>query len=226
MRARGVRSRIQQRRHRRSSAVICCGGGARREWPADGRHTTPRSSPHYAPWPTTRRVLAAARPCASFRAFCARPDAFLLALPTQADDLDHEAPMEDDAAKLRSEVAVGKRQKARFRPPCRANQRALAQNALGLTPLFWLCCAAGPWLCGWRRRGPRVRRLLRVAGGVRRCRPRTLCVSPANAAHSARSVADACCVRSGRGLDRHRARHPRGGCRGRRARGVRGARRG
>ena len=27
--------------------------------------------------------------------------------------MDHEAPMEDDAAKLRSEVAVGKRQKAR-----------------------------------------------------------------------------------------------------------------
>ena len=32
----------------------------------------------------------------------------------QGDEVDHEAAMEDDGAKLRSEVAVGKRQKARF----------------------------------------------------------------------------------------------------------------
>jgi hypothetical protein len=55
-----------------------------------------------------RRVGPLARLALASRALTGRRRA------SQADDIDHEA-MEDDSTKLKSEVAVGKKQKARLR---------------------------------------------------------------------------------------------------------------
>ena len=88
-------------------------------------------------WPTTRRVAFAARVARRGVAFARvsdrTPGGCLLA-GLQVDDVDHEAPMEDDGAKLRSEVAVGKRQKARLRGMTRLERATQRFSRLGLTP--------------------------------------------------------------------------------------------
>ena len=219
MRARGVRSRIHQSRHRRCSAVICCGGGARREWPAGRPAHDAALLLHYAPWQITRRVLAAAPPFAPFTRGLTRFSSLCRPRLTTWTTRRRWKTTEPSCAPRWRSASARRRVSGVHALHISGQEVCSAFVRVDASLCFWLC--AGPRLCGRRRRGPRVRRRLRVAGGLRRSRPRTLCVSQRKRCIPRIPSLTRALVRSGRGLDRHRARHPRGGCGGRRARGVR-----
>jgi hypothetical protein len=166
---------------------------------------------------------------------------------TQADEVDHGEAMEDDGEKLKSEVAAGKKQRARARTPThlRARAHARGQFRVGARAASFLraralshrpvCpgfpARAGARLRGGHGRGPRLRRRFRGAGSRRRSRPRTLCAPPLSHTRThpplpplRHALTPFPRARSGGGLDRDRARRARGGAGGRRARGVCGAR--